>query len=139
MAKLSNFRQDSAAIESGEWVTLTEYDNLRIKTRGFTNQYKDAMALRRRRAAQSLGGDEAKIPAGILRAITVEALINHLLIDVADLTDENGEAVTFEAFCNLLRNPDYEPLGLACIEAAQRVGKRQGYDMEDMQGPLGSA
>lgn len=139
MAKISNFRQDSAAIEAGEWVTLAEYDNLRIKTRGFTNTYKDAMALRRRRAAQSLGGDETKIPAGIMRAITVEALINHLLLDIADLTDESGEAVTFEAFCNLLRNPDYEQLGLACIEAAQRVGRRQGYDMEEATGPLVSA
>jgi hypothetical protein len=139
MAKLSNFRQDSAAIEAGEWVTLPEWDNLRIKTRGFTNTYKDAMALRRRRAAQSLGGDESKIPAGIMRAITVEALIVHLLLDVADLTDERGQPVDFEAFCALLRNPDYEPLGLACIEAAQRVGKRQGFDMEDMAGPLVSA
>jgi hypothetical protein len=139
MAKLSNFRRDSAAIEAGEWVELPEWDNLRIRTRGFSNAYKDAMALRRRRAAMAYGGDEARIPASVMRNITIEGLIKDLLLDVADLTDGEGRPVSFEEFCSLLRNPDYEELGYACIDAASRVGKRQGYDMEDAAGPLPSA
>jgi hypothetical protein len=139
VAKLRNFRQDSAAIESGEWVVLPEWDNLRIKTRGFTNTYKDSIALRRRRAAQSLGGDESKIPAGIMRALLVEGLISHLLLDVADLEGEDGEPVTFDAFCALLRNPDYEQLALACIEAAQMVGRQRTWDAEEAAGFLENA
>lgn len=138
MAKLSRFRQDTATIESGEWVTLPDWDDLRIKTRGFTHAYKDGLAQKRRRAAMGFGGDESKIPSGIFRALLTEALIQYLLLDVADLIGEDGQPVTFEAFCGLLRNPDYEPLVLACIEAAGKVGKQQGYDLEEAAGPLGN-
>jgi hypothetical protein len=136
MAQLTKFKRNTAAIEGGQWITLREYDGLRIKTRGFTDAYRDNVALRRRRAAADYGNDEVRIPARVQREITIEGLINDLLLDVADLTGPDGQPVTFEAFCNLLRDPDYEELSLACVEAAQQVGRRGQRDKAEAAGPL---
>jgi hypothetical protein len=133
MARLSRFRVDSTLLNEGEWVhpDEAEYDDLEIKTRGFTDAYTDSRAVKLRRAAQRYGNDVARVPAHISRDITIEALIQHCLLDVRNIVDDNGNPITFDAFCNLLRNPDYADLVVAALKAASIVGMQHDGDRED--------
>jgi CTP:molybdopterin cytidylyltransferase MocA len=132
MARLSNFKIDSKAVQAGAWVSPgDEYDDLQILTRGFTDAYTDARSAKMRRAAVQFNGDQAKIPNATSRAITVDCLESHVLLDVRNLADDAGAPVLFPAFCDLLRNPDYADLLTACIKAAGQVGVRKVVDLED--------
>lgn len=135
MAKLSKFRTNSRAIQEGEWIVLgDEYDDLEILTRGFTDAYFDAQAAKQRRAAVSLGGDVNKLPSAVRRAINVECLIQHVVLDVRNLTDDNGNTITAEQFHTLLKDPDYAELVVGCYSAASRVGQRRKAELEDAVG-----
>ena len=134
MAKLSSFKRDSKAITEGEWVRVgDEYDDLEIHTRGITDAYTNAQAARQRKAAIGFGGDVEKLPIEIRRQINTDLLIKHVLIDVRNLED-NGNPVTFEQFCDMLRDPDYTELVGACFKAALMVGQRRGADLEEAVG-----
>jgi hypothetical protein len=135
MAKLSAFRTDSAAIKGGEWIRVgEEYDDLEILTRGITDEYLDAQATRQRRAANGFNGDVSKIPSAIRRAINVECLVLHTVIDLRNLQHDDGAPVTLAQFQDLLRNPDYGDLVVACYKAAGQVGVRRKADSEEASG-----
>lgn len=135
MAKLSAFRTDSAAIKGGEWIRVgEEYDDLEILTRGITDEYLDAQATRQRRAASGFNGDASKIPSAIRRAINVECLIAHTVLGVRNLKHDDGRDVTLAEFQDLLRNPDYGDLVVACFKAAGQVGVLRKADIEEAVG-----
>lgn len=137
MAKLSQFKQNSRAIQEGEWVRVgEEYDDLEIQTRGLTDSYYDAQASRQRRAAVSLGGDVSKLPSAIRRRINIECLIEHVLLTppVRNLQHDNGREVTGAEFEDMLRDPDYPELFLACFKAAAQVGQKRAEDLEEAKG-----
>lgn len=132
MARLSAFKVNSAAIEAGEWVSPgEEYDDLMIKTRGYGDAYYDAQAQKMRRAALAHNGDVAKVSNAKTREIRVECLITHLLLDVRGLADDDGNTVDFARFCEMLREPDYGPLVVACQTAAALVGRQAAQDKAD--------
>jgi len=139
MAKLSRFRTDSRAIDEGEWITLDEWDGIRILTRGWNDDYADAQARQQRQAALGMGGNTDRLPSAIKRKINVECLIRHVLRDVDNLTDDDGRKIEFAEFCDLLRNPDYADLVLACFAAASQVGQRRSFDIEEAAVPLGTS
>jgi len=136
MAKLSRFRTDSRAIDEGEWITLDEWDGIRILTRGWNDDYADAQARQQRQAALGFGGNTDRLPSAMKRKINIECLIRHVLRDVDNLTDDDGRKVDFAEFADLLRNPDYADLVLACFAAASQVGQRRSFDIEEAAGPL---
>lgn len=135
MAKLSSFKVDSNAVKQGEWVSPgEEYDDLQILTRGFTDLYTDARAARMRRLAVGFGGDERKIPNELQREVIVDCLIKHVTLGVRNLVDDAGQPVTFAAFCDMLRNPDYADLFKAAVNAASMVGLVARQDVADALG-----
>jgi hypothetical protein len=135
MARLNAFKVDSQAIEAGQWVSPgDEYDDLQLLCRGYTDVYYDAQAQKMRRAATAYGGDLAKVPNSIQRDIRIDCLIRHIVLDVKGLADENGKAVDFARFCDLLRNPDYGQLVVATMTAASMVGRQIAQDKADASG-----
>lgn len=130
MAKLSNFTVNSKARESGDWVTLDDFDGLRIKTRGFTDQYVDARAARLRRKASQYQGDQSKIPNAVMRTVLVDCLIEFCLQDVDALEREDGTPVAFSEFCAMLRDPEYGDLFNAANVAASQVGRASAAALE---------
>lgn len=132
MAKLSSFRVDSKAVEEGEWISPgSEFDDLEIKTRGVTDAYNDARNAKMRRAAVRYGGDLAKIPSAVTRGITVESLLDHVLLDVRNIDDDSGNPVSFAQFAEMLHSPDYIDLVVACLKAAAIVGLSKANAIED--------
>jgi hypothetical protein len=136
MAKLSRFKQDHKAITEGEWITLEEFDGLEIFTRGYNDDYEDARSRKQRQAAVSMGGNVDRLPIAIKRKINVECLIAHVVRDVRNLTDDDGRPVPFPEFCDLLRDPDFYDLVVACYAAAAQVGQRRQFDLEEAVSPL---
>ena len=129
MARLSAFKIDSKMVESGDWVRVgEEYDDLEILTRGFTDQAK------LRKAARGFGGDTAKLPISVSRALLVESLVQNVILDVRNLKDDAGQPVLMPAFVALLRDPDYAELVAACLKAASRVGLAKADDLADAVG-----
>lgn len=132
MARLSSFRVDSKAIEDGQWISPgSEFDDLEIKTRGVTDQYNDARNAKMRRAAIRFGGDITKVPSAISRGITVDCLIEFLLLDVRNIVDDEGKPISFGPFCDMLHLPDYIDLVVACLKAAAIVGLSKANEIED--------
>jgi hypothetical protein len=137
LAKLSAFKIDSRKVEQGEWIQPgEEFEDLEILTRGFTDVYEDAKNGRLRRASVGFGGNQNKIPNAIRREIVVDCLIKHCLLDVRNLSNGDGDAITFTEFCELLRSGDYPDLVNAAIAAASQVGMRRAADVEDAVGNL---
>jgi hypothetical protein len=133
MARLAQFSVNAKAIEEGEWVRPDEdrFDDLEIRTRGFTNAFRDAQNRKLQRAARGFGGDVSKVPTAQQDAIRVECLIDHAVQDVRNLIGPDGQQVKFEQFCSLLRDPAYGELVLACILAAGKVGRIRDDEVED--------
>lgn len=137
MTKLSAFKQDSNAIENGEWVPLgDEYGDVEIFTRGFTDAYFDAQSAKQRKAARGVNGDTGALPTAIRRAINISCLVKHALCGdvVRNLTDDDGVPVTKDAFLELLEDPDYRELAGACFRAVGTVGQRRSADLEEAAG-----
>ena len=134
MASLNKFKIDSKRVADGDWISPgEEYDDLEIKTRGFTDEYTDARNSKIRRASALYNNDPARIPTAVSRAITVECMIKYVVQDVRNLKDANEQPVNFAQFCDMLLDPDYYDLVVACIKAAAIVGVQRAADKADAE------
>ena len=132
MANLKAFKVDSKAIETGQWVRVDDaYDDLELLVRGYTDAYTDYRARKSRRVAAMYGGDVNAIPSAKAREILVDALVEHVIRDVRNLSDEAGNPINFDQFVTLLRDPDYHDLVVAVIRAAAKVGTANAVDLEN--------
>ena len=135
MARLSAFKVDSNLVETGAWVSPgEEYDDMEIRTRGYTDTYYNALNARNRRAAVGFGNDVVKLPNEIRRDIQIDCLIKHCLLDVRNVVDDDGKPVDFARFCDMLRDKDYSQLVVASMTAASLVGRQVAQDKEDAAG-----
>ncbi len=134
MAELKSFRVDAEARQNGAWVRVgDEFDDLEVKVRGLTDRYHDSVAARSRSAARSLGGDTAKLPSAIARTIVINALCEHVILDVRNLKDGDHE-IGVEAFKLLLQQEEYYDLVLAVLRATQQVGIARQDDLKEATG-----
>lgn len=133
MASLAKFKINSKAVNDGEWVSPgDEYDDLMIKTRGFTNAYQDARTAKMRQAARRYSGDMTKVPSAMADEITIECMIDHCLLDVKNLLDKDQQPVDIERLKELLFDPDYQKeLFNAIVKAAAIAGVFHDQDVED--------
>ena len=131
MAKLSAFRADTRAIESGEWIAPgEEFDDLEILTRGYTDAYRDAFAAATRKAGRKFNGDTNRIPSADQRSIMVDALIEHVVLDVRNLADDDGNSISIDGFRNVLRDPAYPDVLNAVLRAAAQIQTRRADDFK---------
>lgn len=126
MAKLADFKVDTRAINDGSWERVDEarYGDLEIRSRGFTDQFVDMQAKMLRKAAEPYGGNQEDIPNDVRRMINADLCRGVLVLDVRNLTDDDGHAVTIEAFHTMLDDPAYARLLRACFDAAAKVSTR---------------
>jgi hypothetical protein len=135
MAKLSQLRTDTAAVNDGEWMLLgLEFDDVEIKIRGQTNAFIDAQSRRLQRAARAYGGEIGRIPIAVLRKHNAELLVEHLLVDVRNLTDDQGRAIGIDEFRDLLQRPEFGEVVVACYVASRAVGKMREEETEEVRG-----
>lgn len=123
MARISAFKINSKAVETGEWVRLgEEFDDADVRVRGFTDAYTDSHQRKLRVAAKGYAGDTTKLPIAVARGLLIESLLAHVVLDVRNIQNADGSAMTMDQFAEYLRNPDYAPLLQATLGAAGRVG-----------------
>lgn len=135
MAKLGEFRVHARVLRDGDWVEMGEdWDGLRLKVRGQGRAYFDARARAMQRAAKDAGGEEARIPEEVLDRITAEAAAEHLLLDVAELLDAQGQPVPVDRVRQLMADPDYVPLVSAVLVASERLARRARAEARDAEG-----
>lgn len=135
MAKLSQLRTNTAALNDGEWMLLgLEFDDVEVKVRGQTNAFIDAQNRRLQRAARSYGGEVGRIPIAVLRKHNADLLIEHLLLDVRNLTDDAGKPIGIDQFRELLQQPEYAEIVVACYVASRAVGKVREEETEEVKG-----
>lgn len=135
MAKLGEFRTNARKLREGDWVEMGEdWDGLRLKVRAQSRPYFDTRARGMQRAAKEWGGEEARIPEEVVDRITAEAAGEHLLIDVAELLDAQGQPVTAERYRELMLNPDYQPLVVAVLVASDRLARRARAEAREAEG-----
>lgn len=133
--KLSDFRTDSRAIADGTWLRVgPAYGDLEILTRGFTDEFTDAQTARLARAAEPYNGDVTRIPNAERRLINAGLLADFLVLDVRNLVGDDGQAVTREAFGELLGEAQYGRLMRACWEAAAKVSALTAVQLEAAMG-----
>jgi len=133
MANLASRKRNSVAFTEGAWKTPDPDMDLRIKTRGFTDEYHDLQAAKQRKAAKGFGGDTSKLPVALTRSINIECLIKCCLLDV-QMTDDDGNTVTFDEFCDAIRDPDYVDLANAAFSAAGMVTSERESDVKEAEG-----
>lgn len=134
MAKLGDFSRDIKAIKDGDWVNPgPEYDGLEILTKGLGPKYADSQSRRMKRASTNLGG-ESKITQEERNLINTESLIETCLMDVRGLYDEDGQPVSFERFCDLIRQEKYYDLNQLCFTAAVQLSSKKEVVTTDAKG-----
>lgn len=127
MAKLSQFRSDTRALNDGMWVLVdpAAFDDLEILSRGFTDAFIDAQTQKIAKAARPYGypreGSREKIPNSEMRQINAELLRDFLILDVRNLYDEAGEPVSIKDFHAMLFSQAFDRLSSACWQAAGKV------------------
>jgi hypothetical protein len=132
VANLKTFSVNSGAQAAGEWIQPgDEYEDLALRVRGFTDAYHDAQAALLRRAAAIVAGDQSKIPNAVQRDIRIKCLIEHVFLDVRNLTDDAGKPVTADVFRDLMRDPDHGVLVSAVIQAAAQAGRGRAVELEE--------
>ena len=123
MARITAFKINSKAVETGEWIRLgEEFDDAEVLTRGYTDAYTDAHQAKLRRAAKSMNGDATKLPIAVSRGLLIESLLQHVVLDVRGIQNADGSNTTMAQFADYLRDPDYATLLAAVLGAAGRVG-----------------
>ncbi|WP_376959634.1 hypothetical protein ABNQ39_06930 [Azospirillum sp. A26] len=133
MANLASLKRSSTALTTGAWKRPDPDLDLQILTRGYTDEYQDAQASKQRKAAKGFGGDPEKLPVALKRSINIECLIKHCLIDVK-MKDDDGAPVTFEEFCDTIRDPDFSELATAAFTAAGMVSADREADAKEAEG-----
>jgi hypothetical protein len=136
MAKLSKFKIIAGAILAGAWVRVgDDFDDMEIQTRGYTDAFNDARAANLRKAAQyAYGGDVSRIPGARFREINAECIIEYCLIDVRNVSNDDGTPMTFADFCDALRDPAYQEIYVAVLRAIGMVGYIKATDVETATG-----
>ncbi|GBQ14734.1 hypothetical protein [Swaminathania salitolerans] len=136
MARLTDLKTDSAAINDGVWVDIEQYPGLRIRTRGYTDAFIDAQARRLAQAAEKFRNSVERIPNAVRRQINAGLLSEFLLLDVDGLyaDDAETEKVSLDAFRALLADPAYGQLQRCCWEAAGLVASGAVKQAEDAEG-----
>lgn len=126
MASIRELKRDAAKVAEGEWVRLHLDDDpdkdAWLRTLGHTDAFRDALSRRVAKVAQGFGGNAAKIPTAMARSIDIDLYSSMLFKDIRGLEDEAGKPVDFARFCELLREPDYQPLFTLCAAAVNSVG-----------------
>lgn len=136
---ISTLKVDTRAMADGRWVTVGgAYGDLKIMTRGFTDEFYDAQTAKLANAAQMFGGTQADVPNAIRRRINAELLKEHLVLDVTNLVAA-GEPVPVAQFHEMLFQPDYVRLAAACWQAAARVSSLTKEQLESAEGNSGGA
>lgn len=136
--KLSAIKIDSARAEQGDWVgDLPDCGDLRLKVRGVRNS--DARRLRQKLLA-SVPRDQTE-RGGMLKPqaddeISAKITAETILVDWANLTDENDQPIPFskEKALELLLNPDYFVFRNAVSFAANMVADIEKNNREADQG-----
>lgn len=145
MAKLSDFRADTNAINDGVWTRVSEanYGDLEILSRGFTDEFIDSQNAMMMKAAAKhappgtpLTDRQSYIPNSVMRTINAELLRRHLVLDVRNLLDDAGNAVPVAKFHEMLGDMKYGRLARACWEAAGSVSLRSAEELETAMGNL---
>ena len=133
MVDISTFKRDANAMNSGEWVNPgTEFGGIEIKAKALGYAYIDLQAAELRKAARKFGGED-RIPSETRAAINLDCMIRTALIDVRGVTVD-GAPLSFDTFCELLRDPAYGELANVAFIACGMVGRQRAADMEDAAG-----
>lgn len=136
---ISTLKVDTRAMADGRWVTVGgAYGDLKIFTRGFTDEFYDAQSAKMANAAQMFGGTQGDIPNAIRRRINAELLKEQLVLDVGNLVAD-GAPVPVAQFHEMLFQPDYVRLAQACWQAAARVSLLTKEQLESAEGNSGAA
>ncbi|KAA0576675.1 hypothetical protein [Azospirillum sp. Sh1] len=133
MANLASRKRSTAAYTTGVWKRPDLDMDLEILTLGMGDEYLDMQAAKQRKAAKGFGGDTEKLPAALKRKINIECLIACCLRD-ARFKDDDGAEVSFEEFCDLIRDPEYPDLSNAAFTAATMATSDRESDAKEAEG-----
>ncbi|OUJ05361.1 hypothetical protein [Acetobacter malorum] len=141
MAKLSLFTRDQSAMDNGIRVEVGPAgQKFGITTRGLTDAYYDRMFALKRQAAAEINaalkpGDlpvsPDNLPPSYEDKNMATALVECCLIGVDALEDDDGNAVTFDAFCAMLPERANQGLLSLAYSAARSVGLVQQAQKDD--------
>ncbi|AHJ69335.1 hypothetical protein [Granulibacter bethesdensis] len=135
MAFLEDLTVDAEAIEAGAWVRVDprQFDDLEIRTRGFTDAFTDAQAAALDRLAVKYNG-RAQIPNADQRILNAQLLRDYLILDVRNLNHRDGTPVSLNDFLDLLAKREGVKLASACWIAVGKVTSASRDDLADMEG-----
>lgn len=122
--KLNAVRVDPRAQTEGEWYEFPSFDGFAVRARGnLYAPYRAALDHARRRAARR--SPDAIVPPDMLEQITMEEIVNHLLLDWRGLLGDDGQPIEFskDKARDLLLDPAYRPLGDLVVQAVVAIGQ----------------
>jgi hypothetical protein len=129
--KLSTLTVDSARATEGAWVKgLPGSDDLALKVRGYAYEpYALMVAAEASKVGpegRAEGRPDGSIKRSVMDKITGRAMAAHILIDWANLKDDDGKDVPYdlEKAILYLTHPDYRPFNAFVDMAAQEVERK---------------
>lgn len=135
--KITDLTADLETENEGDWVTWPKYQTVSAKVRSVHNpDYERARA----QSMQDLqrfysGGD---VPTDASRVATGKLFIDHILLDIRGLTDDDGNELklTPELARSIMLDRKYRPIADFVVWAANRVGNRE---LQQLQADMGNS
>jgi hypothetical protein len=136
--KISAMKINSAAIEQGEWIgakydlPIPEMGDLNLKVRGIGNADFRVLQSRLYDATPRAQRPGGKLSAEASEHITVECLVETILVDWSGIEDDQGKAVPFnkDLARKMLSDRDLKPFRDAVMWASAQVGELKAVDGE---------
>lgn len=138
--RASKVKIDTRAIEDGRWIAVGgAYDDLRILTRGFTDEFRDAQKTKNKTATDAFMCTVEEIPEASLRRINAELLRDYLILDVENFLDDDDKPIPVNIFHEMLFEKQWTRLARACWTSASRVTVLSKEQLESAEGNSGAA
>ena len=133
MAELSTVTVAEVAPE-GDWICPGgDTDDIEFRTVGLNDAYSDAQAAKHRRLAKAYEGDIGRVPTHLLRKANMEALLQHCVSGVRNLT-QGGVEVAWDDAKAMLFDPKRKPLAEGAFKAARIAADRRVADLAEAEG-----
>lgn len=125
--------RDERAMTDGVWIQpMGEKEDLRVRTRGLTPQYKQRVEAGTNKLRRRYGKLE-DVPPAVLHEKLGALLMDELIIEVQGLRD-GGREMPLNEVRALVMEPRGEPLYQLLLASAQMADARREADVEDASG-----
>jgi len=130
--KITDVKVDVDKENAGDWVQSPQFPELWVKVRSIHNaDFRRAMQEETRKTRRKYG--KQPVPVDVEEKVMGRAIVDHILLDIQGLEDENDDPIEYdrEFGLKIMTDPAYRNLSDLVVWAANIVGEQMSDEIEE--------